>query len=474
MMLMEHASRNAALCLQDVLGARSDLRILIACGTGNNGGDGLAMARHLSDQHRVDVLCTPDTSKMSDETRDNYETACQLVRVAAWQTPEADDVLATDHDVVIDALIGVGGGANLRAPVDTQCERLNRRHGLKVSVDVPTGLDAVTGDAHPHAFRAQHTITMAAAKPGLYRNEGPAHSGTVHVVGIGAPTQVIEAHAAMHILEHSDVRAWLPVRQRSTSKFDYGRVLVVAGSRDMRGAAALTAHAALVAGTGLVDLAAPVLHPLIPREVMTTTLPSTEKGTIAHDALAMILAKAERASVIAVGPGLSDDPESLDVIHAFLHQVDPAKPVVIDADALRVVTTCTRRMDNMICTPHVGEFARILTLDRDAMRRRVVEHAIDAAARFGCIMHVKDVPSITTNGQDHVLTVNGNPGMATAGSGDVLTGIIAGFLAQGLAPFRAAALGAYVHAAAGDAYAATKPMETLLASDLLDALDAVL
>ncbi len=445
--LMENAGRAAANILQTLLPSGKGLRMLIACGGGNNGGDGLVIARHLREVHDVVVLRNDDRE---------------------W------DDLVDAFDVVVDALVGVGGGADLYSPASEHVATLNGLRGFHVAIDVPTGLDATTGEAHRNAFRAHATITMAASKPGFYRNDGPSHVGSVYVADIGAPAPLVERFAKHYVLTPSDIRTFLPARIRSTSKFDYGRVLVIGGSRGMRGAPALTAHAALVAGAGLVELAAPVLHPLIPREVMTHVLPGTPEGFLARDAMASISGAILKATVLAVGPGVGADQGAIEALAEMINNMNPATPVVIDADGLRILPLLTREMRSVILTPHLGEFARMLKTDITSIRRTVVEQATAFAREQGCIVHVKDVPSVTTDGERVVYTINGNPGMATAGSGDVLTGLIAGLCAQGVHLFHATALGAYLHARAGDHYAATQAMETLTATDLIHALGSVI
>ena len=471
--LMETASSNAVARLRDILGGRCGLRILVGCGTGNNGGDGFAMARMLAVDHDVTVRFVDEVGKMSAETRRNFERAATCTRMASWE--DAAEYAQQEYDVVIDALLGVGMRLPLDATMQRYCTILNGCSAdLKVAIDVPTGLDATTGEADRSAFRANHTITMVAAKQGFYCHDGPSLVGQIHVVSIGAPDEVVQRHANTYIVESSDVRSWLPRREPRTSKFDYGRVLVIGGSRGMRGAPALTAHAALVVGAGLVELAAPAIHPMVPREVMTCELPATTEGTVSTAALDVMHRAAERATVIAIGPGLGDHAETLATITQFINEVNPDLPMVIDADGLRAVPALARSLSKVVLTPHLGEYARLIGEPRERLQSVLQASAIEHAQRLGCILHVKDVPSITTDGAMTVLTVQGNAGMATAGSGDVLTGFIAGLLAQGCPPLRAAALGAYLHAAAGDAYALRKPMETLVASDLLDALDDVL
>jgi len=469
--LMETASRNAVDRLQTLLNGRTGLSILIGCGSGNNGGDGFAMARMLADHHNVTVLTDSDDVKMSAETKRNHTLASACARLIPWD--DAADATAAEYDVVIDALVGVGMRFPLDALATARCNALDRCiAAMKIAVDVPTGLDPMTGHADT-VFHADHTITMVAPKPGFYRNDGTSCVGHIHIVSIGAPENVVRSHTDHFVLEASDVRTWLPARGRRTSKFDYGRVLVVGGSRRMRGAPALTAHAALACGAGLVELASPALHPMVIPEVMTCEVAATDGGTLSAMALDTLRQCAERATVVAVGPGLGDDAEGLATVRAFLEGLDPSVPVVIDADATRVLPKLRRDMASLICTPHVGEFARMLESDRASTQVHSLERAQEMARRWGCVLHVKDVPSVSTDGRTTYLTVHGNPGMATAGSGDVLTGIIAGLAAQGCRPLEAAALGAYLHAAAGDVCATRQAMPTIIASDLIRALHDV-
>lgn len=475
LLLMENAASSAAAHLRSLLVPSASASILVFCGAGNNGGDGFAIARMLCDEHTVTVIWMGEEQKMSEETRTNFHAVQHRVTtVFAGETAAVEKLVRKKWDVVVDALIGVGGGADLHGPVIELLDRMRAMDALKVAIDVPTGLDARTGDAHLSCFRAHHTIAMAGVKVGFYRNDGPHVCGTIHVADIGAPAAIVRSNTSSWILTRNDVRTVLPTRARATSKFDYGRVLVIAGSRPMRGAAALASHAAISAGAGIVDLITPVLHPLTAREVMTFVAPATSDGTIAKEARALLEEKLQRATVVAIGPGIGTNAETLALLTDIVNALDPAIPVVIDADALRIVPRLRRSMHAVILTPHLGEFARLLEKDRATIQRRVVEYAKGYAKEMHCILHVKDVPSITTDGSTTYFTVNGNPGMATAGSGDVLTGIVAALAAQHVQPFAACALGAYLHACAGDQYASAHSMETLTASDLIASLRYVI
>jgi len=461
--LMETAAGNAA----EVVRQRVEpgARLLIACGGGNNGGDGFAMAHMMADAYQVTVVTDADPEQMSAEARDHALKARELTRVIDWS--ELDH--GAHFDVVIDALIGVGGSARLRDPLPERLRILNAFNALRVAVDVPTGLDALTGAVHEDAFRANLTITMEGPKTGFYAVKARPVVGEIIVVGIGAPSQITASRAVAQVLEDADIRRLLPPRPLNVNKFDVGRVLVIGGSLGMRGAPSMTSEAVMRSGAGLCILATPSVHPLTPREVMTEVLPMTPEGWMSTDARGQLQAQLDRASVVAVGPGLGTDGTMQRMLADLLNNLDPAVPLVIDADGLRLVPMLQRDMSHVILTPHEGEFRRLVaSLPTHADRPMV--HPADVATALGCVVHRKGVPSVTTDGHRAVWTVVGNPGMATAGSGDVLTGIIAGLAAQGLVPFRAAALGAYLHARAGDIAAERTSQEFIVAGDVIRAL----
>ncbi|MBK7185713.1 MAG: NAD(P)H-hydrate dehydratase [Ignavibacteria bacterium] len=466
--LMEQAARSATNSLRSVIALRgiSATRYLIACGGGNNGGDGLCMARMImEDDPSVSVVVACDASRetMTEQTRVNMDrlpSAAKVVRFA-----EIDP--ATDFDVILDALIGVGGGADLREPIPSFCVLLNSLSGMKVAIDVPTGLDASTGAASHDVFRADVTITMETEKPGFFRNDGPACIGSVVVAPIGIPDGTATQFASTFRYEPRDIETLLPNRPRSASKFDNGRVLVIGGTRSMRGAPSLAAHAAISIGAGLVELAAPYIHPLTPREVMTNELPSHADGTIHVDAESVLKELLHRATVCAVGPGLGTNEATHQMMARCIDEFAAEKIIVLDADGLRLLSRISYRGPNLILTPHRGEFARLLGIDRGDLPYDIVAAAAEFAEENKCVLHVKDVPSITTSGGRHVLTVNGNPAMATAGSGDVLTGIVAGCAAQGMSTFEAASLGAYIHACAGDEANAVSVHQRMVAGDII-------
>ncbi len=466
--LMEHASRSATTVLHHILEER-DLRaksFLIACGKGNNGGDGLCIARMISTDDpnvHVTVVCDLSPVGLTEQSRVNLDRLPPTVEIISFSEVHQRN----SFDVIIDALIGIGGGADLREPISSYCNVLNGLVGLKVAIDVPTGLDADTGSAHPSAFVADVTITIEAEKPGFFRRQGPNVTGRVLIAPMGLPENYAFGFTSVYRYNDEDETSLFPRRERSSSKFDNGRVLVIGGTRSMRGAPSLTAHAAISIGAGLVELAAPFIHPLTPREVMTYELPSNADGTISMGAESTLRTLLLRSTVCAIGPGLGNNPNTLQMLARLIDEVAGHKPVVIDADGLRLFEVMTYRGPNVVLTPHRGEFARLLSTERNDLPENLLNIAADYARNNSCILHVKDVPSVTTNGDINILTVNGSPAMATAGSGDVLTGIIAGCAAQGLSTFQAASLGAYLHAKAGSAAEVASIHKRIVAGDII-------
>ena len=450
---METASRNAVeRCPLFTL----PTSILVVCGNGNNGGDGFAMARMLSERHDVVIAAVPNVQVMSSETRANYQ------RVIDLKIPivHPDLIPHIDVAIIVDALIGVGGGADLRAPVGQWVCAINGHKAQVVAVDVPTGLDATTGQANESAVTATYTMTMEALKPGLLGANGRRLCGVIILVSIGAPDGMAAAASSTFVLESKDIRRILPPRIPRSHKYTYGHVMVLAGSPAMRGAAALAAEAALRIGAGLVTLVSDAIHPLLPREVMTAGLDMAE--TVAR-----------RASAIVAGPGWGREQERLQLLANTICAV-PETPVVLDADGIKALPQLKGRHSSMIVTPHEGEFRWLCDALSITPTAGQVPTAQQVAKALGCTVHLKTIPPTSTDGNLTFFCTTGNPGLATAGSGDVLSGVIGGLLAQGVPQLQAASLGAMIHGAAADSVVEHNSQESLIAGDLLRELGKVL
>ncbi len=481
--LMETAGRGAADAIEEIFGSVAGRSVLVLAGKGNNGGDGLVVARVLVGRGaHVRVVTTGREDDATEDTAHNL----RLFRTLA----EHDDRLALDlfddirqvaamrpPDLVVDALLGIGVTGPLRASVDALARWTNGQPAPVVALDVPTGLDSDTGVAHADAVRADLTVTMAAHKAGLLFNDGPEHAGRVEVVDIGIPPHLLgDALAAPgSALRSTDaaVRALLPTRPRDAHKYTAGRVLVVAGSRQFPGAAVMASLAAARAGAGAVVCGTPAsARPLLAAhltEVMTVALPETDGGGLAPDALDEILEQASRADAVLVGCGLGKDPDTQRLVRDLLPRL--SGPVVLDADGLNALAGHADLLPtlaaDLVLTPHTGELARLVgTDDLDATNR--IALAAAWAKRWQSVLVVKGMPSVVGTPEGRVLIGGtGGPALATAGTGDVLAGLTAGLLAQGLAPAEAAICALHLGGCAADRWAATRQPRALLATDLL-------
>jgi ADP-dependent NAD(P)H-hydrate dehydratase / NAD(P)H-hydrate epimerase len=425
--LMERAGRAVA----DVVMRSYPGRVTVVCGRGNNGGDGKVCARVLREAGR--------TVQVIDEVGD-------------LDAP----------DVIVDALLGIGLKDAPREDAARMIELVNGSGCPVVAVDVPSGVNASTGEVPGAAVRAALTVTFGAAKVGLAVAPGGFHAGSVHVAPIG-----LRPASHEHAIVPASALADVPAKQAESTKYSAGSVLIVGGSRGLTGAPMLAALAAFRADAGYVAVGAPesTLPVLETRllEVVKHPLPEDSSGRLLPRSLDGILDAADKADALAVGPGLGRSEGTVELVRLLLEQVD--KPVVLDADALWELEPFTRAAPTVM-TPHSGELARLLGADDvDAHRLAAVRRA---ASRFGAVVLLKGVDTLVAAPREGVLVCDyGTPALATAGSGDVLTGVVAAFLAKGMEPRLAAAAAAVAHGVASEL---VEPQRGAVASDLLPAL----
>jgi NAD(P)H-hydrate epimerase len=424
--LMELAGRAVA----DLVLERFPGRVTVVCGGGNNGGDGRVCARVLREANR-DVTVVEGFGELGEP------------------------------DVIVDALLGIGLRDAPREDVARMIERINGAGVPVVAVDVPSGVNASTGEVPGAAIRAAATVTFGSAKLGLVVAPGRFHSGAVHVAGIGlAPRE----HAAS--LVPASVLEQVPRKTGASTKYRAGSVLVVGGSPGLTGAAMLTAHASFRADAGYVTVAMPestlAVFEVGLLEAVKRPLPEDAGGRLLPRSVEAVLEAAERADAVALGPGIGRTDGTRDFVRVLLERLE--LPAVVDADALWRLEPF-RRGTPTVLTPHTGELARLIEVSArevDAHRLASVERA---AARFGCTVLLKGVDTLVAAPRRGVLVAAfGDPSLATAGTGDVLTGIVAAFLAKGLEPQLAAAAAAVAH---GLASRLVEPRVGLVASDLL-------
>lgn len=479
--LIERAGSGLVTNLEDVFGSARGKRITILCGKGNNGGDGFVVARLLRRRHaHVRILTMTPISELSRDATTMYrqfvraagKSAVQPYRSASQTLP-----LLRESDILIDALLGTGLSSDVTGRYGDAIDNINEAGRPVVAVDLPSGLHADTGAILGRAVRASLTVTFGLPKLGLYQNHGIDLAGSIRIVDIGIPSAYIDAVTSQTMLmTPAFVQASLPTRRPSSHKGTFGHAGIIAGSVGKTGAAALAARAALRIGAGLVTVAVPssvndVLEAKL-LEAMTIPMPETKSRTFSRAALDRLTAFIAARTAIAIGPGLSTHPETVELVQALTKQLD--RPAVLDADALNALagraSMLTACKTPPILTPHPGEMAR---LETDATPQSVNADRINTAARFarerGVFVVLKGARTVVARPDGTAaICPTGNPGMATAGTGDILTGMIVGLLAQGLSSWEAACVATYLHGCAGDLAAAEKGQAGLIAGDLIE------
>jgi hydroxyethylthiazole kinase-like uncharacterized protein yjeF len=453
----------------------SDGPVTVVCGKGNNGGDGLVVARMLRERGRqVSVVCVSPPEEFSGDATANLERLPGEGPLALAQGLGAIEAAT----VIVDALLGTGFAGEPRGAAAEAIEAIGKATGAVVAVDVPSGVDASTGVVAHSAVHAAVTVTFHAAKPGLWIMPGKAHAGEVRTVDIGIPRGApLDARIG---LTSAAVGEQLPLRAAASTKFASGQVLVAGGSRGLTGAPRMAAHASMRAGAGYVIACVPaslqdVIATAATPELMTRGLPERD-GALAPQAVEHVLENVRSGGVLALGPGLGRDDGAV----AFARELAGAAEasLVLDADGLNAhagrLSELAARKAPTVLTPHAGELGRLLELDSDQIERERLRHARAAAEQAGAIVVLKGDDTLIAAADGRVaVSRGGSPALATAGTGDVLTGVIAALLAQGLDAFTAAVAGVWLHAAAGrEAAHRQGAAEGVIASDVIEALPA--
>ncbi|MGZ8629929.1 MAG: NAD(P)H-hydrate dehydratase [Actinomycetota bacterium] len=453
--LMERAGRAVAHAAAELAGGVYGRRAVVVCGTGNNGGDGLVAARHLARWGmRVAVLAVAPLDELREPSATNLaRLGEQRLDVRSGSEDRLERELAR-ADVAVDAIFGTGFHGDPRGAWAAAIEALNGASTPVVAVDIPSGVDGATGAVGADAVWAELTVTFGAAKVGVVLLPGAERAGTVRVVDIGFPDELVRAEVGL--IEPDDVESVLPRRSPEGHKRSTGVLLVIAGSRAMTGAPALIARAAGRAGAGLVTVATPLdalsavrSHAM---EAVFLPLAQTDDGTVAIEALDPLLEALGRADAVAIGPGLTRNEETSRLVRDVV-RLSPV-PVVLDADGLNAFAgdagALRERSAAAVLTPHDGEYSRLMDVDADATASDRIGAARRLVSTTGAVVLLKGSRTLIS-GPDGETRVNptGSAVLATAGTGDVLTGVIGGLLARGLDPLDAASAGAYTHGLAG-------------------------
>jgi NAD(P)H-hydrate epimerase len=486
--LMENAGRQVVAAMESTFPDLASSRVAVLCGRGNNGGDGLVVARVLQERAvDVSVYVLGATNGFKGDAAANVTAARQVgidvvdvADAAAWELHSTDVV---GSDVIVDALFGTGFRGQIDGLAETVVADVNGSAKPIVSIDLPSGLSADTHLVTGPCIRATLTVTLAAPKVPLILPPAEHFAGNLIIADIGIPRGVISELEGpwLELLTKESMRALIEPRASDSHKGDYGRVLVIAGSRGKTGAAYLSAISALKSGAGLVTVATPascvnVIASLGP-EYMTEPCEETGDGTIAFESVERLLDF--DADVIAIGPGLGRHPSTSALVRAIVERA--GVPLVVDADALYAFAgdadALTGRDGNeIVITPHPGEMARLCGLSTEEVQAQRLDIARDFAANHRLHVVLKGHRSIVATPEARAfVNLTGNPGMATGGTGDVLTGMIAGWFGQLLDAEAAARLAVYLHGLAGDLAEADEGEVAMTATDMIARLgDAVL
>lgn len=481
--LMENAGRGCVDVLEEYF-ELEHLPVLVVCGKGNNGGDGFVIARHLQNRGaEVKVILVSRVSALTGDALLNYRLA-QRSNIAIIESMDIKKIrrqsAAFNPAVIIDALFGTGFAGNPRGLYRAVINFLNESDSFILSVDIPSGVNGDTGRFADTCVIADVTATMCLPKRGNYLYPGREMCGDLFVVDIGIPYDMITT-GFPQVLEYENMLSALPMRPPDGHKGTFGNVLVIAGARGFSGAAAMASIAALKTGTGLVRLAAPrgIMNALESKllEVVKIPLPETREESIGQAAIDILIQNLAEADTVVIGPGITAHSETAACLRGFLPRV--RVPLIIDADALNILAQSKDILRQIrapfILTPHPGELSRLTGITPQQINDQRIDIARTYAKKFGGVLVLKGAPTVVATPAGEVyVNPTGNSGLASAGAGDVLVGMISGFLGQQIPLIQAACLGVFLHGLCADLALEKSNEYSLMAGDIMTAIpDAI-
>lgn len=445
-------------------------KVLVVCGSGNNGGDGVAVGRLLwLKGYDVTVFFAGNRERVTEETKRQLFIAEQYGVCITEAYPEEN------MDVIVDAIFGIGLSRAVSGRYADLIQKMNKQSGYKVAVDIASGISADSGMVMGTAFRADLTVTFGFAKIGQLLYPGAEYTGTLYVADIGIDEQsLFEMQPQVQVMEFEDLNQ-LPERKNRSNKGSYGKLLILAGSEQMAGAAVFAAKAAYRMGCGLVRVATVEENRLILQEQIPEAVLAVYNDCT--DVVEFVETQLRWADAVVAGPGISQSELAEKMLHELLRQVQV--PCLCDADALNLIAQHTdwwqEVQPGLIITPHLGEMSRLTGFPIGKIQDQLAQTAVAYAAKHQITVVLKDARTVTAlpNGQSFI-NLSGNHGMATAGAGDVLSGVIGALLAQHMEPELAAPLGVYVHGLSGDAAAEKRGRCAMMASDIVEGIIDVL
>ena len=467
--LMEHA---AQACVQVLEDEKVDLsHVCVVCGSGNNGGDGFAIARILqNNRYSVETFCVGNPEHYTEETQEQMHRLQECGGKITYGMPQEDS-----YSVVIDAVFGVGLSRKVEGRYRQVIEQMNRMRGTKFAVDIPSGLSATTGCILGCAFKADYTVTFQLKKIGLELSQGRTMAGRVIVPDIGISTDSIcEDQEIVRTAGKDIYRKMLPDRPEDSNKGTYGRLLVIAGSKGMAGAAYLNAHAAYMTGAGLVRIYTSSDN----REILQTLLPEAIVTTYEEYNKEELLSLLTWADSVCIGSGLGMSRLSEKILKTVIEYVKV--PCLIDADGLNLLAENKNYLNQMaerrfVITPHMKEMSRLTGTPVEELKADRIQILKDFISRYRITCVLKDSRTLIASEEKGIrMNLTGNSAMAKAGSGDVLAGVISGWMVQGKEAEDAAELGTYIHGLSGDLAKFEKDVYSVMARDLIEYISKAL
>ena len=467
--LMEHA---AQACVQVLEDEKVDLsHVCVVCGSGNNGGDGFAIARILqNNRYSVETFCVGNPEHYTEETQEQMHRLQECGGKITYGMPQEDS-----YSVIIDAVFGVGLSRKVEGRYRQVIEQMNRMRGTKFAVDIPSGLSATTGCILGCAFKADYTVTFQLKKIGLELSQGRTMAGRVIVPDIGISTDSIcEDQEIVRTAGKDIYRKMLPDRPEDSNKGTYGRLLVIAGSKGMAGAAYLNAHAAYMTGAGLVR----VYTSSDNREILQTLLPEAIITTYEEYNKEELLSLLTWADSVCIGSGLGMSRLSEKILKTVIEYVKV--PCLIDADGLNLLAENKNYLNQMaerrfVITPHMKEMSRLTGTPVEELKADRIQILKDFISRYRITCVLKDSRTLIASEEKGIrMNLTGNSAMAKAGSGDVLAGVISGWMVQGKEAEDAAELGTYIHGLSGDLAKFEKGVYSVMARDLIEYISKAL
>lgn len=467
--LMEHA---AQACVQVLEDEKVDLsHVCVVCGSGNNGGDGFAIARILqNNRYSVETFCVGNPEHYTEETQEQMHRLQECGGKITYGMPQEDS-----YSVVIDAVFGVGLSRKVEGRYRQVIEQMNRMRGTKFAVDIPSGLSATTGCILGCAFKADYTVTFQLKKIGLELSQGRTMAGRVIVPDIGISTDSIcEDQEIVRTAGKDIYRKMLPDRPEDSNKGTYGRLLVIAGSKGMAGAAYLNAHAAYMTGAGLVRIYTSSDN----REILQTLLPEAIITTYEEYNKEELLSLLTWADGVCIGSGLGMSRLSEKILKTVIEYVKV--PCLIDADGLNLLAENNNYLNQMaerrfVITPHMKEMSRLTSTPVEELKADRIQILKDFISRYRITCVLKDSRTLIASEEKGIrMNLTGNSAMAKAGSGDVLAGVISGWMVQGKEAEDAAELGTYIHGLSGDLAKFEKGVYSVMARDLIEYISKAL